>query len=296
MAFARRIINLRFELGAGDFGSPGIDTVDLSGQRMSVDITHAGGNSLSLAELRIWGMSLDVMNRLTLLNVYATPERVNNRITISAGDGDGGVAVCFVGGIQEAWIDGSDLPGVAFHVAAASAFVENIRPIAPTAYKGTVDVAIVLSGIAAQMGLSLENSGVSGVVLNDPYFPGALGAQLESICQHAHVEYHIDSIARVLAVWPVGKQRDGESIIMSAYTGMVGFPTFTQSGIRIRSLYNPNLIFGRKLLVTSDFSSACGMWVIANVNHNLDCETPGGAWFTEVECTLFGHSPPIPGR
>lgn len=295
MTFSRKIINLRFELGAGDFGAPGLDTVDLTGLRTTVDITHAGGNSLSLAEIRIWGMPLDVMNKLTLLNVYATPERVNNRITISAGDEDGGVAVCFVGGIQEAWADGSDPPGIAFHVSAASAFVENIRPIPPTTFSGYVDVALVVSGIAAQMGLSIENNGVTGR-LADPYFPGSLGAQLESICRAADIEYHIDTIARVVAIWPRRGHRDGPSIVVSSETGLIGYPTFTQNGVRLRSLYNPNMIFGRKLEVRSQLSPACGTWVVANVNHNLDAEVTGGQWATEVECTLFGHSTPIPGR
>lgn len=295
MAFSRRLINFRFELGQGDFGAPSLDTVEVTGLRSSVDIVHAGGNSLSLAEMRVWGMPLSVMNKLTVLNVYATPERRNNRVTILAGDEESGVVVCFVGGIQEAWIDGANPPDVAFHVSAASAFVENIRPIPPTSYRGSVDVALVVSGIAAQMGMSLENGGVTGK-LSDPYLPGALGAQLESVCRAADIEYVIDTVKRVVAIWPKGGTRDGAALVVSVETGLVGYPTFTQNGVRLRSLYNPDLIFGKKLEVHSEFAAANGTWVVANVNHNLDADVPGGGWFTEVECTLFGHSPPIVGR
>lgn len=295
MTFARRLINYRFELGQGDFGSPSADTVDLSGLRSSVDIVHAGGNSLAVADIRIWGMPLDIMNRLTVLNVYATPERRNNRVTISAGDEDSGVAVCFVGGIQEAWTDASNPPDVAFQVSAASAFVENIKPIPPTSYRGSVEVATVVAGIAAQMGMGLENGGVTSRIA-DPYLPGALGAQLQSICRAADIEYTIDTVRRVVAIWPRGGTRDGAALIMSPETGLVGYPSFTQTGVRLRSLYNPSLIFGMKLEVRSELTAACGTWVVANVNHNLDADVPGGAWFTEVECTLFGRSPPIIGR
>ena len=295
MSFSQRLINFRFELGAGDFGEPGVDTVELTGMRASVDIAHAGGNSLSLAEIRIWGMPLEIMNRLTVLNVLAYPERRNNRITISAGDEDAGVNVCFVGGIQEAWVDASDPPGFAFHVSAASAFVEVIQSIPPTSFRGSVDVALLLGGLAAQMGFALENGGVTGKIDN-PYLPGSIGSQIESVCRAAGIQRFIDPIKRVLAIWPKGQSRDAATALVSSETGLVGYPSFTQNGVRLKSIYNPNLIYGTKLEVRSELTPACGTWVIANVTHSLDANVPGGQWFTEVECTLFGHSAPIPSR
>lgn len=288
MAFAKRFIDLKFQLGEGSFGSGGADTVSLSGLRCSANITKAGGVSMSNLDLKAWGMPLDTMNRLTVLNKLALPQARFNTVTVSAGDEESGASVCFQGTIQEAWADGRNAPDVMFHVSAFSGLFETIKAVPPTSYSGTVDVATVVAGIAQQMSLSLENSGVTAKIAT-PYLPGSLGSQLKAIAQAAHINYQIDTAEQVLAIWPKGKARDGEIIELSPSTGMIGYPSFTQNGVQILSLYNPSLVFGRKVSVKSDFTAANGTWVIASISHNLDADIPGGVWFTEIECTLLGQ-------
>lgn len=292
--FSRRIIELTFMLGEGDFGEAGMDTVTLSGLRCSANITKAGGVSMSNLDLRVWGMSLDQMNKLTVLNKLAYPQQRFNTVVVSAGDEDSGLSVVFQGTIQEAWADGRDAPDMMFHVAAFSGLFESIKAVPPTSFKGTVDVATVVAGIAQQMGLSLENSGVTGKIA-DPYLPGALGSQLRSIARAAHISYHIDTTDQTLAIWPQGKSRDGELVEVSAASGMVGYPAFTQNGVQLVTLYNPSLVFGRSIVVKSQLTAANGTWVIASVSHNLDSDLPGGQWFTEIECNLLGQEVAIIG-
>lgn len=293
--FSRRIVDLTFMLGEGDFGEAGLDTVTLSGLRCSANITKAGGASMSMLDLRVWGMSLEQMNKLTVLNKLAYPQQRFNVVTVSAGDEDAGTSVVFRGTIQEAWADGRNPPDMMFHVSAFSGLFESIKAVPPTSYKGSVDAATVFAGIALQMGFSLENSGVTGTVLNDPYLPGALGDQLRSVARAAHVSYLIEPAEGILAIWPKGGSRNGQIIEVSSATGMVGYPSFTQNGIQITTLYNPSLVFGRNIRVASAFGSANGTWTIANVSHNLDSDLPGGEWFSEIECTLLGQEVGIHG-
>ncbi|MFZ8373995.1 hypothetical protein ACO1L4_13930, partial [Staphylococcus aureus] len=78
-----------------------------------------------------WGMSLDLMNKLTVTQRFFFEERPYYKLTIWAGDDDG-MSICFVGGIQEAWADGRQMPDVAFYVSAMSGFLDGAMTIPPT--------------------------------------------------------------------------------------------------------------------------------------------------------------------
>lgn len=289
--FSKRRINLQFQLGEGDFGEGGADTVEIKGLRCSANITKSGGVSQSSLDLRVWGMPLSTMNRLTVLNKLLQAQQRQNSVVVSAGDDDSGVAVCFVGTIHEAWADGRDMPDIMFHVSAASGLL-NIKPVPPISFNGTVDVATVVSGIAQNLGLSLENSGVTGTI-DAPYLPGSVGSQLRAIAVAAHFEYTIDEEQEVLAIWPKGAARGGAVVKISPDTGMIGYPSFTQNGVQVSTLFNPSLVFGRTINIESDFTAANGSdWVIAAVTHSLDADIPGGQWFTQVECTLLSYGGP----
>lgn len=288
MAFSQRIIKFQFQLGQGDFGTEGTDTVDLSGLRCSVNIVKSGYTYME-ADMRIWGMSLDLMNKLTVVNRLGMQEYRENTVTIMAGDEDSGVPVCFKGTILEAWADGRDPPDVMFHVLAQSGRFDSTSIIPPTSYKGSVDAAFVLSGIAAQMGYGFENSGVSARLTN-PYYPGDAGTQVKQICNDIGCNVDLDEAQKILAIWPQDQVRNGSVVKVSASTGMIGYPSFTQTGIQLASIYDPNITFGRAIEVESQFSPANGQWVVVGLAHQLDALIPNGQWMTEIECGYFGHA------
>lgn len=289
MAFSQRIINLQFQLADGSFGASKGDTVLLEGLRCSVNIVKEG-IGFARGDLQIWGMSLDLMNRLTVLNKVRQEQQRFNTVLISAGDEESGVATCFGGIIREAWADGRGAPDVLFHVSADSALYTTLKPVPPISFNGTVDGALVLAGIAQQMGYSLENSGVTAQ-LNNPYYPGTLKSQLQAVCEHVPCEYYIDDVKKVVAVWPKGKARDpeGSPVLISKDTGMISYPSFSQAGIQLSTLYNPNIEFGRAVTVESQFTSANGFWRVSSLAHRLESNVPGGQWFTDIECSFLDH-------
>lgn len=293
MALSARHLSFSFQLAQGSFDGKGADTAEYPGLRASVNISRAGGNSLGFADIRIWGLPLETMNKLTVINVLAYPEMANKLVTVSAGDDINGSGVCFQGTIKEAWADGSSPPDMVFHISAFTNAYQMNKPVAPMSYRGSVDAAIMLANLASQMNLGFENGGVTGVLV-DPYKPGDLGTQLNAVCRDLDCEKVIDN--GVLAVWPRGQSRGGAAVQINPDTGMVGYPAFTESGCRFRTIYNPNLAFGRPVEVKSQLDAANGTWTVANVAHSLDAEIPGGQWFTDVECTLLGHTLPIIGK
>ncbi len=296
MAFAKRIINLQFQLGQGDFGTAGQDTVDLTGLRCSAQITKGGGGKWSTSlDLRVWGMPLDLMNKLTVLNKQIFPQQRFNNVIVSAGDDKGGVAVVFKGSIMEAWAEGQDPPDIVFHVSAFSGMFERFKPIPPTSYNGTVDVATAFKGIANQMGLDFENNGVTGSISN-PYWPGDAGSQIAAMAKAANCDAFIDTVTSTLVATPKGGARGTQAVLLSKDTGLVGYPNFSQTGVQLKSLYNPNLVFLGRVTVQSQLTAANGTWVIAAIDHELESQVPGGAWFTNVECSQLGHELPLIGN
>jgi hypothetical protein len=289
-SFSRRRINVRFTLGRGDFGAAGADAVEANGYRVSASIVKTGGESMSNLSLKIWGLSLDVMNKLTILGTgIAQNGRENNTVTVSAGDDDSGLAVVFRGIMSECWVDTRDAPRVALVVSAFTGLIDNLKPVPPLSYKGTVDAATVMAGIAAQMSppIPLVNSGVDVQFVN-PYWPGTLRAQALAAAREGQFNLFMDDTE--LAIWPNGGARDGLIPFVSPDTGMVGYPMHTQAGIQIMTLFNPSIVFGRRVRISSELVPAIGdTWTPSSIAHDLESELPGGKWFTTFECNLLGQ-------
>ena len=294
MTLGPRKIDLSFSLGMGSFGEDGSNTLDITGLRTSVSITKAGGASMSQMDLRVWGMPLDTMQKLTVLNKLAYAQERSNSVTVKAGDDENGMGVVFTGTIKEAWADASNPPDVLFALSAFTAGLDAVKPVTPTSYNGPVAVDVLMASIAAQMTppRTLENSGVQ-TVLDSPYLPGTLRDQALAVARAARCNMLLDD--QVLAIWPLGQVRDGLTLDLSPETGLIGYPQFTQNGIALTVLYTPSLVFGQEIKVTSALAAANGSWSVAAVQHNLDAEIPGGQWFTRVECGLLGQAAPIIG-
>jgi hypothetical protein len=289
MSFVKRAVTVTFQLLNGSFKGTDSNTATLSGLRVSARIEKNGGAGMFNAQVRIYGMSASLMNQLSTLGKYPLQER-GNYITISAGDAESGMAVVFVGAISQAWIDFSNMPDVCLDVRAFTGMIDAMRPVPPTSYRGSVDVATILSGLAAQMGeggLVFENSGVS-VMLSNPYYPGTARQQAMAAAEAANINIAIDD--GVLAIWPKGGARNGAIPMVSPDTGLVGYPSYTEQGIDLVTLYNPAIRFGGKVQVKSSIPQACGTWPVFALTHALDSETPNGEWFTHLSCMNFDHT------
>lgn len=89
-----------------------------------------------------------------------------------------------------------------------------------------------------------------------------------------------------IALVPRGKVRQAEGGIpvVSADTGMIGYPTFSGTGIQVSSYFRPDLRIGAAVRVSSIVPSASGVWKIVSLSHELSANTPNsGAWLTSFE-------------
>jgi len=295
--FIHRRLDVAFALGEGSFGEDGTaNTITMSGLRVSASVVKAGGTGVTNAQIRIFGMKLADMNKLSTLGKPVMQDR-RNSIAVSAGVAGGGMSLLFTGNISQAWADLNSSPQAAFIVLAFDGGNFATMPIPANTWKGSIDVATIMASLATQLGLTLENNGVS-VILDNPYLWGSARDQVKSVAEQADINYLIENVgsgsaAGTLAIWPKNGTRGGAAVLVSKDTGLVGYPAFTQNGMAFRVLYNPKILFGSQIKVESIISTANGYWTPISVNHDLESETPGGAWFTTVQVNAYGR--PVEG-
>ncbi|WP_233234488.1 hypothetical protein [Bordetella sp. LUAb4] len=239
MSFAMRRIDITVNLGQGDKGDePGPD-VTLSGYRCSVGVESAlmGSQSSSKLTLAVWGLSADMLNCLTTTGPYVQDLR-KNRIRVFAGDERGMYGMVFDGEIDASVADYGKLPDVAWHVTATTHLTGAVKPVPPSSFKDAVDVQTFMESKAVQMGLGFEGNGVS-VKLPPSYFPGTALDQVKACARAANVPYSIEH--GILAIWPPDAGRQSAAVEISPETGLMGYPSFTSSGVTVNMLYNPSL-------------------------------------------------------
>ncbi len=287
--FTHKKIDVTFTKGpkAGTFTESGTDTVKLSGLRVSATVIRAGGDYLGALEMRIWGLTLSKMNDLATLGytLNANQELLHNTILVEAGDDETGTAIVFYGTIYAAWSDFMGMPDNPFHVMAQVGMWDKLKPVPPTSYRGLVDVATILSGLASLTGRTFTNNGVTAQVEN-PYYPGTAVEQINRICAHANIDHSLDHPAPLsLVIWPKGGVRDGAIPLISRDTGMVGYPTFTGDGLMVTCYFNAALAYGQKVKIQSDLAAANKEMVILTLAHTLEAEIPRGHWISRFTAT-----------
>jgi hypothetical protein len=290
-SFVQRAIDVSIRLGQGSFGDSGYDTVKLTGLRVQAQISKAGSVGMNTLNLKVWGAPLSVMNKVSTLGKTLIDGR-NNVVTLEAGDVGGNMATAFVGTIDQAWSDFQGAPEAALVLSAHTGLIDALRPLPPVSYENPVDVATIMSGLAQQMGYSFENSNVSVQLAAGVYLCGTGRQQAYTAAQMAGINLSIDD--QTLAIWPKSAARTGVAVSLSAKAGLVGYPQWTDKGIKLRTLYNPNLVFGSTVSVNSIVLPAEGSWTIFKLTHLLDSQMlESSNWFSDLECSVLGHAIPV---
>lgn len=283
MSFVQRALDFTFQLGTGSFGGTGMNTVQVpSGLWATAQISKNGTPSMNRANIRIFGLSLTLMNQLSRIGVKPTAVR-NNIVTVMAGDVGGTMSLAFAGGIQECWPDFSNPTEAVLNVSAFTGLLNNLKPVAPTSFSGSIDVTTIMSQLAQQMGYTFENNGVS-VQLSNPYLPGTARAQALAAADAAGIYVVFDDDNGTMAILPKTGARSGTAPTISPTGDMVGYPTYVGPGqIALATEYNPQLRFmGNVQVENSIVGGANGTWRITSLMHDLST-LPDGPWFSRMQ-------------
>ena len=274
--YAKRRIDVTINLGEGDFGEGRGTDVTLTGYRCQAVIMQYNSTAQGMLELAIYGLPLEMINRLTRIGTVQNQYKINN-ILVAAGDQDGVMSVVYQGQIDQAFGNFMGMPEVALIVLARAATVAAVKPVNASSYRGAADVGQIMQDLANTMGFQFVNENVQ-VQLSNPYFRGTALDQVKSCAQAANINYSIDK--GILRIWGKGTSISGDAIPVSVDTGLIGYPNFSENGIELTTLFNPLLRPGGKVQVQSSLTVANGTWQVFNDQHELESEDPGGQWFT----------------
>lgn len=280
-SFTHKQLRATFKLGQGDFGESGFDTIAFSGLRMSADIHEANNHQLSAMLLRIWGLTFDHMQKLSVLKRPAFTGSSKNLIMLEAGDSETGLHHVYSGDINLAWADYQHQPDVYFIVQSIGLQHAAIKPLPPVSYRGATDVSQIMEGIAKSADCQFTNHGVD-VKLDSPYFAGTAREQLRECADAAGIEWTYDR--GEIAIWPSNKARGDGVAILTPSTGNIGYVAFTEFGITLQCLYDPAIKIGGWVEIReSDIPNVNGKWRVSELAYNLESEMPGGNWMMTIQ-------------
>lgn len=292
-SFVERIITLVIQLGTGPFGNSGSNTITIgpigggaatqpyNSLRSVVRIEYASAPFPGLAIVQVFGLTLSQMNQLTIAGTLYDGRK--NLISVQAGDSVAGMTTIFNGEIWQAYPRATQ-PDMAFVMIANPANGPQLTPAQPVSFKGSTNGAAVLTAALAPTGYALENNGVTAI-LSNPYFHGSAWDQIKAITSAMNAVGYLDSAKMVYAIWPQnGSRSAGSTPLIAPSTGMIGYPEFQQTQIRLQKLFDPRvpLTVGNKIQVQSEFVAANGTWTIKSVTHDISAQLEDGPWETSI--------------
>lgn len=286
-SFIVKALRVDVTLGQGTFDGKN-NTKSFETLQIDVNIEKPGQPDQNKAKVQIYNMLADDMKQMTTL-AFKPLKTQKNLITIYAGDAENGMSQCFAGEITTAFADYSGHPTIKMSIEAAAGAYPALKASGPVAVSGTASAAQLIEQFAKEAGYSFENKGVSSSVKN-AVFNGSPIEKARAVANQVGAELLVDDNTMVLL--PYDKPRNGNAVLLADDTGMLGYPTFTNDGIKVKALYNPELELGGLIEVKSVVPGAEGTWKISKLTHNLSANSPTpGPWFSEMEASPLDAKP-----
>jgi len=283
-SFKKRRLRVEVVLGEGTFDGKH-NTRILEGLETAVSIEKPGLPDKAKATVRIANMAYDDMAQLTML-AFKPMKLQKNLIRVFAGEEDRELSLAFAGEIVSSWADFSRFPTVTMHMEAQAGGYAALMAKGPVAATGEVPAEKLLQQFATEMGYAFALEGVTASV-RDAVFSGSPLEKAQAVADQIGAQLLVDDNKLVLMRHDTVRQ--GNAVLLTPETGMLGYPSFTNEGISLSCLYNPNLELGGAVQVQSIVPGATGAWKITKLNHDLLANSVApGPWVSSIEATPYG--------
>ena len=282
MTYKIRTAKIQFTLqdGATFDGDKG-NILTIDGARMEAQLSFTGGFTGTLATIRIYGLGMGYMSRLAGRGVQLDSNRQKFIIRLDVN----GVEV-FLGYANWCYIDANSQPEIALVVQAAAQGEINLMPMPDTHIATTTTVADAARKIAVNTNIAITD--YTNYTLPSVYTTGTVGNQLIQLMQatlKVYPKFQYDLNYSYLDLFSSDNALDYEIINVSKETGMIGYPTFTQTGINITTIFNPKFSLQKVINLTSDLPNISGKYqIIDGCTANLSTVIDGGPWTSTIAC------------
>ena len=260
---------------------------DDPGHRMSI-LVGQGGGVWGQAKVSIFGVPLESMNKIARLWLEVLTPTMNDAMEIDVWDGSNYVPF-FRGVITWSAVNASGAPQVALEIEASDAMAAQLSIAPPYSQEGPVDLREAITTILKPAGLEVEFAqSLPAYPVQKVYAEGTAMQQAETLMrQFPELSYYIN-LQRFL-VRPVNGPLGGDPIPVNKNTGMIGYPTYSTSGVQLATLFDPRIRPGLALDIQTIFDFVNRTkWVAAVLQHTLQPNTPGGQWMTQIAAQSYG--------
>ncbi len=254
-----------------------------------VNIRNEIGLNNNSAIITIFGLENDLINTLSRINLNSNYDLwADNQVDIYAGyvlDSDSGLPpLVYTGQIRSAGANYSntDRP---FVIQSLQGGVSRNIVSAPTGISGNISLNDLLKSLASRNGSTYIGNGVTGSVSNIVY-DGSLIQQIEKICRDYNLVKNWDFTRNILYVAPSGTALSNEVYELNANTGMIGSPQPLEDGVSVAAYFNPSLVLGQTINLTSQsYNYVNRPWIINAMFHILS--NRGDEWMTIMTLNNF---------
>lgn len=256
--------------------------------RMSIRVSQ-GGAQFGNAKVSIFGVNMDAMNKIARLWLEVLSPSNTDTLTIDVWDGSNFVPF-FAGVITWSAINASAPPAVALEIEANSAMIAMNTVAPPYAQGEPVFLRDALAEVLASTDLVTEFAdSVPEYQIQRVHLVGTPMEQAITLLNaFPELTWYIN-LQRFL-VRPVNGPLGGDPVKIDRYSGMVGYPTYSTSGVTLATLFDARIRPGLALDIQTesfDFINRT-KWVAAVLQHDLQPNTPGGQWVTQIAAQSYG--------
>ena len=283
-SFTRKILEVHLTLAADSFGGRGNRKI-IDNAPIEVEIEKPGPPDKHKCKVNIYNMALKDMEQLTTL-AFRKMENRKNLITVLAGDEKSqALSVAFSGEIDVSFPDFNQSENVPMYFECSTGGYPALIASKPMSVSGSTDLANVIGKLASDIGYTFKNEGFSGQLRNSVLMGSPL-EQIRQAAREANAGLIIDDMQVIIL--PKGKSRQNQNILLTPATGMIGYPTFTSTGLNAKAYYNPAYRYGCAFRVESMLPKANGNWKVTKLTHSLSANLPeGGPWETAIEAVPY---------
>lgn len=255
--------------------------------RMVIQVGQ-GGNQFGNAKVQVFGVPLDAMNKIARLWLEVLSPSNTDTLTIDVWDGANFVPF-FAGVITWSAINASGAPQVALEIEANSAMIAMNTVAPPYAQDTPIALQDALQQILTPTGLVVDFAeSVPALQIQKAHLTGSPMDQASALLGYfPELTWYIN-LQRFL-VRPVNGPLGGDPVRINKTTGMIGYPTYSTSGVTLATIFDARIRPGLALDIQTDFDFVNRTkWVAAVLQHTLEPNKPGGNWLTQIAAQSYG--------
>ncbi len=274
MSYERRDIEIWLTLTSGTFDNQNGNVLKIKGMKCQLSISAFGGATGTTLDLRLYGLSLENMAKLTSKSQRIIAQQ-QNLVKIIVND-----ETLFIGTIVASQIDLNQMPDAPINITANAVGYERTIPCNPTSINGVAKAADLVSSLAKQAGFAFKNVNVDATISN-PHFEGDAIWQINEIAVAGG--FNVDTNIGTVTIFKDKAYIDSVIPFVSPEHGLIGYPIFYDFGINFTSAFSSTFRIGRKCQLETSLPNGSGEYLIqAGTTHYLSSWTEGGPWFTVV--------------